>query len=636
MRAVPTRPLLAGGLIVLITLLVYIPAMRGGFIWDDDYYVTHNDTLTSIDGLRRIWFELGATPQYYPLVHTSFWIEYHLWELQPFGYHLVNVLLHIVSALMLWRILRRLGVPGAWWAAAIFAIHPVHVESVAWITERKNVLSGLFYLAAAWAYLRFAGLGGACSGLARRWRFYALALVLFACALLSKTVTCTLPAALLLLLWWKRSRLRRADLLPLIPLLALGLAMGLVTVWMEKHHVGAEGEEWALTFLDRCVLAGRILCFHVGKLLWPQKLAFIYPRWQIDAGVWWQFLFPLAALAPVVVLWLVRRRLGTGPLIAVLFFGGTLFPALGFFDVYPMRYSYVADHFQYLASIGVIVLIVAAVATAFGRLPSLGPSAGPMTGAAALMMLGVLAGLRAGAFTSPEALWRDTVTTNPDAWMAQDHLGRLLVDRGEFAQAIWHYRRALQTKPDGATIRTDLARAFLKAGAVDRAIRQYRRVAAEHPDDPEPRNNLGIALLSAGRPDEAFTQFTWTLELDPHNAPAHNNLAGLLSLQGRMDEAVAHLNEAIRAEPGNVGARCNLAGALTAQGKLEEAAGQYRQALAYRPDDARIRCAWGDVLRVQGKLDEAIEQYRTVLRADPEHAAAGAGLQAALAEQQQP
>ena len=255
MRRPTTRLVPAAGLIILITVLVYVPALRGGFIWDDDFYVTKNQALTSLEGLSRIWFELGATPQYYPLVHTSFWIEYHLWGLAPFGYHLVNVLLHAASAVLVWRILHHLGVPGAWWAAAIFAIHPVQVESVAWITERKNVLSGVFYLAAVWTYLRFRSLEEAAPAVGGRRRFYLWTAALFVCALLSKTVTCTLPAALLLIVWWKRGRIGRRDLLPLLPLLVVGVVFGLVTAWMEKHHVGAEGEEWALSFLDRCLLA---------------------------------------------------------------------------------------------------------------------------------------------------------------------------------------------------------------------------------------------------------------------------------------------------------------------------------------------------------------------------------------------
>ena len=349
----------AAGLLIVLTVAAYVPALRGGFVWDDDKYVTANRTLRTADGLAEIWFEIGVTIQYYPLVFTTFWIEHRLWGLEPFGYHLVNVLLHATSAGLLWTLLRRLKVPGAWLAAAVFAIHPVHVESVAWITERKNTLSGVFYLLALLSYLRFEPPDPQAHNRRRDWRFYPPALVLFTCALLSKTVTCSLPLVILLLLWWKRARWRWLNVLPVVPMLAIGALMGLLTAWMEKNIVLARGADWDLSIVQRCLIAGRALWFYLGKLVWPAEVMFTYPRWQVRADVWWQFLFPAATIAVVVALWLLRRRVGKPPLVAALFFGGTLAPALGLIDVYPMRYSFVADHFQYLASIGPIVLFVA-------------------------------------------------------------------------------------------------------------------------------------------------------------------------------------------------------------------------------------------------------------------------------------
>src|SRR4051812_47674469 len=235
----PMPPWAAPVALLAITLLAYIPAMRGGFIWDDDYYVTLNRSLRSFDGIQQIWtgifpnpreYPRFAGPQYYPMTYTSFWLQtrFQNWSqpLSPFPFHLVSVLLHGASAVMLWVILRKLAVPGPWVIAAIFALHPVQVESVAWITERKNVLSGAFYFASLLVYLRFAGLDPAPPfdpeqkfALPReRGKVYSLALVLFACALLSKTVTGSLPAVVLLLIWWKRGRIRlKEDVLPLLP-----------------------------------------------------------------------------------------------------------------------------------------------------------------------------------------------------------------------------------------------------------------------------------------------------------------------------------------------------------------------------------------------------------------------------------
>jgi hypothetical protein len=368
--------------LVVMTLVAYAPALRDGFVWDDDQHVTENPTLTSLAGLQRIWLDPTALPQYYPMVHTTFWVERHLWGLRPFGYHLVNVLLHLANAFLLWYLLEHLAVRGAWLAAAIFALHPVHVESVAWITERKNVLSGLFYLLAGACFLRFLGLLG---GVTRRWSWYVAGFVLFLCALLSKTVTATLPLALFLVLWWKRDRVRGRDVAPLVPPLAVGVAFGLVTLWIERHHVGAQGDLFTLSPLSRWLLAGRALWFYASKIVWPSRLSFFYPRWPVDPAVGWQYLFPLAAASVVVSLWVARRRIGKAPSAAVAFFAVTLFPALGFFDVYPMRFSWVADHFVYLASAGLIALVAAAVGWRDGglarsgctRAPPLRRSAGP-------------------------------------------------------------------------------------------------------------------------------------------------------------------------------------------------------------------------------------------------------------------
>lgn len=262
-------------LIAAVVVVAYLPALRGAFIWDDESYVTQNVHLRTWSGLRNIWFDVGATKQYYPAVHTSFWIEYHLWRLDPLGYHVSNVLLHAVGAILLWQVLRRLSVPGAWLAAAVFALHPVQVESVAWVTERKNVMSDVFYFAALLSYIRFSDLRLDRVPEGRPRRYYALSVLLFGCALCSKTVTCSLPAVILLLMWWKRKRLRVGEVLPVVPMFALGLALGLLTAYLEKYSVGALGEEWGFTFRERCLLAGRALWVYFGKLVYPTELAFI-------------------------------------------------------------------------------------------------------------------------------------------------------------------------------------------------------------------------------------------------------------------------------------------------------------------------------------------------------------------------
>ena len=341
---------LAAGFLSLVTLVAYWPALRGGLLWDDTAHVTRPE-LRSLRGLGRIWSELGATQQYYPLLHSAFWVEHRIWGDRVLGYHLTNLVLHVAAALLVVMIVRRLSLPGAWLAGFVFALHPVFANSVAWISEQKSTLSAVFYLGSALAYLYFDR---------DRWRTeYFLALGLFVLALLTKTVTATLPAALLVVFWWKRGRLDwKRDVYPLLPWFALGAAAGLFTAWVERKFIGAEGPDFTLSLLERCLVAGRVIWFYFGKLVWPQDLVFIYPHWTIDPGVWWQYLFPLGALALLAMLCLVARR-RRGPLAAFLFFIGTLFPVLGFLNVYPFVYSYVADHFQYLASLGLIVPLAA-------------------------------------------------------------------------------------------------------------------------------------------------------------------------------------------------------------------------------------------------------------------------------------
>ena len=342
-------------LILVLTTLAYFPALNGTPIWDDDAHITRLD-LRSWDGLVKIWTQPGSTQQYYPLVHTVFWIEHQLWGDAPLGYHLVNIVLHCLSALLLLKILRRLEIPGAWLAAAIFGLHPVQVESVAWISELKNTLSGVFYLGSGLVYLEF--------DRSRKLAPYFVALVLFLLGLLSKTVIATLPGALLVIFCWKRGTLSfKRDALPVIPLFILGAAAASFTVWIERSLIGAEGSAYGFTFVERVLIAGRVIWFYLGKLIWPLDLIFIYPRWQMSQTIWWEYLFPAAVVVALAILvWLCRWR--RGPLAGMLFFIGTLFPVLGFLNVYPFRYSLVADHFQYLACLGIIVPVAAGISLA--------------------------------------------------------------------------------------------------------------------------------------------------------------------------------------------------------------------------------------------------------------------------------
>lgn len=509
----------AGLALLLIVVVTYMPVLSAGFIWDDDDYVTENEQLTSLEGLGNIWFEIGATPQYYPLVHSTFWLEYQLWGLDPAGFHFDNVLLHALAALLLWRVLKKLNVPGAWFAAALFAIHPVEVESVAWVTERKNVLSGFMYLAAALAYFRFTGADGSSSDEERSWKHYRFALLLFVGALLSKTVTASFPAALLVVFWWKRGSLRLRDFKPLVPFFVLGVGLGGLTAYLEKTQVGAEGADWTLSVIERFMVAGRIALFYLTKIVWPEPLVFFYERWDVSSSEPLQYFFPLTVAAILAACWFLRDRIGRGYLAAFLFFGGTLAPALGFIDVYPMRFSYVADHFQYLAGIGIFVLIGAG----FQKVADTQNRFGLRNAGLALIyiVLGAITMNQLGSYQSLEILWRDTMRKNPKAWIAHNNLGVLLKDRGDIAEAETCYREAISLLSTFVDARNNLGTLMTERGDHVEATRLYEEAWGLGPGNSLVGINLAASLRELGRLEEALDIANRAIELASARAVAH-------------------------------------------------------------------------------------------------------------------
>jgi protein O-mannosyl-transferase len=621
----PSRRLVAA-LFLAAAFLAYIPALGARYIWDDEAYVTGNETLRTTGGIAQIWLEPWATPQYYPLVHTTFWLEYRLWGLAPGGYHAVNVLLHAVSSVLVYVLLRRLKLPGALLAAALFLLHPVHVESVAWITERKNVLSGLLYLSAMLAYLRFRPLNEPGGGSRQA---YVLALALFAGALLSKTVTASMPAAFLLLIYWKEGRLTRRDVLLLVPFFVLGLVAGGNTAWLEKHRVGAYGEDWALSPAERVLIAGRAVWFYFGKLLWPNPLVFIYPRWELDPRSLVQWAFPVTALLSVGALFALRNRIGRGPLVAALFFGGTLFPALGFFDVYPMRFSFVADHFQYLASLGILALLASLGARVLDR-----PKDKAMAqGAAALWLLalGTITYTQSTHYRDYETLWLDTLAKNPGCWMARNNLGLLYEKTGRTNDAIAQYRLALEAKPRAADAHTNLGNVLLAAGRRAEAMTHLREAVRLAPDSSEAWNNLGGGLTEAGETREALECYRRATAIDPEDARLRLNLGTALAASGDLDGAIAALGAAEPRLPAShahalAAARFNLGNALFQNHRVEHAAEQYRLALRLRPDDIDSRINLGYSLVRMGRGAEALPLFREALARDPGSKRAQAGL----------
>jgi len=557
-------------LIFFGTLFAYLPALRAGFIWNDSDYVTQAP-LRSLAGLWRIWFEVGATQQYYPALHTAFWIEHRAWGDSAFGYHLANVLQHASCACLFVILLQRLKVPGAFFAGLIFALHPVCVESVAWISEQKNTLSTLFYLLAALTYLRWTqrvgtdelvkvGTGGppVLSYRPYTWLLYLLAFLCFLLAVLSKSVTATLPAALLVLAWWQRGRLEwRRDVVPLLPWFAIGAAGGLFTAWVERSFIGAKGSNFDLSLIERSLVAGRAVWFYLGKLLWPSNLIFMYPRWDVDASQAWQYLFPFAALALFAALW-VRRLRSRAPLAAGLLFVGALFPTLGFLNVYAFIFSFVADHFQYLASLSIIALFAAGAVLGWRRFAPRAGRAGPALAAGLVAVLGAMTYSQSRIYADNETLYRAILARNPDSWMAQDNLGTLLRKSGRIAEAVSHYEQALWARPDFAEGHNNLGVALVDSGHIEEAIGQFERAVRLRPDFPEAQDNLGSALARSGQTDRALAVFEALVARDPGLAEARNNYGLALAQSGRLAEAADQCREALRIDPGYADARRNL------------------------------------------------------------------------------
>src|SRR6266480_1152781 len=539
-------------ILAVVTMLAYQPAWNGGFIWDDDEYVTNNELLTAPDGLRRIWFSLDAPSQYFPLVYTTFRIEHALWGLDPFGYHCVNLLLHIANALLVWRLLARLKVPGAWLAGAIFALHPVQVESVAWITELKNVLMGFFFLLTLLAWIEFVD-----ERTKRPWRFYVLALILYVLALSSKTTACTLPAALLLILWLQKRPINWERILEIAPFFLLALGMGLVAIWWERHHQGTHVRFVAPGPVERIVIASRAVWFYLGKLIWPSNLTFIYPRWNIARGNALDYIWLLAGAGLCAVIYFVRRYAGRGVEVAAAFFVATLSPVIGFIMLFTFRYTFVADHYQYLASIGPIALASAGVATLAGAFKG---SRELIFGTALCVIatLAVLTWRQSAMYGDIETLWRTTLLRNPGCWMAYNNLGKTLYEANRIPEAMDLFKQALRMNPDNDAAYYNLGNALVQRGRTSQAIDEYERALRINPNFAEAHNNLGNALLLTGRTSEAIAQYEQALRIKPNFDEAHGNLGAALGQMGRISEAIEQVKAALRINPNYIDARNNL------------------------------------------------------------------------------
>jgi tetratricopeptide (TPR) repeat protein len=600
-------------LLVALTIVAYIPALGAGWIWDDDSYVTHNALLAHDlpfqEALRLIWTP-GNTPQYYPIVFTSFLLESRLYGSDftsaPFGFHLVNVLLHATSALLLWTILRRLSVPGAWLAAAIFALHPMNVESVAWVTERKNVLALALGLGSIWAWLAATPpKDDATPARPPHYGMCALSLVLFVFAMLSKTTISAVAPAIVLLHLWRRDRLAAGQWAFLAAFFAIGIPLGLHTAHVERTHVGAEGEEFLMTFAQRLALAPTSALFYVWTFVWPSRLAFIYPRWTIDAAnavTWIPFAVVTASLGAGAFLWTRGSR---GPLVLMLLVLAGVFPALGFFDVYPFRYSFVADHFAYLAT---VPLAVAAAWIIVALTRRFAPKVRATVAGALLLVSTLLTATQTLGYADEETLWRASLTANPNAWMPWTNLAGVLLpkagrqlDAGNTEKGLALAReaaeaaqRSIDIDPTNATAWTNLSEAlrletrFADAiKAADKAVEIAPQLAHVHWRQGRLRELLGDfagAAESFRKSIELPDRTRAPVQIGPILRERRMDLARVLGKADRIAET-APIYEALLAEnPADAEAAANLARAEQRLGNVEKARTAYRVALTNAPE----------------------------------------------------
>jgi protein O-mannosyl-transferase len=645
--------------LVAATVVAYLPVWRAGFIWDDDTFLWRNPLIQSPGGLFRLWFSTAA-PDYFPLTSTTLWLEWRLWGASPLGYHLVNVLLHALSAVLLWRVLERLRIPGAVLAAAIFAVHPVNVESVAWITERKNTLAMFFYMLSLLLYLhsddeRSTTIADRAGKMDRppSLLLYCLSLFAFALALLSKTAVAPLPLVLLGLAWWQRGRLGLKALWRSLPFFSLAAASALVAIWFQYHRaIGASMFDVRNdSFWSRLAGAGWAIWFYLYKAAVPLHLSFVYPRWQIDSSRAWAYVPGILVLGVLVVAWCFRRRWGKSVLLAWGYFVLMLLPVLGFVNIYFMRYSLVADHWQYFAIIGPITLGAAGITWACGRSGWAPGWLAPALGGALVLGLGVLTWREALTYANLKTLWTATVARNPSAGLAHNNLGTLLLAEGHVSDAIVHFEKAIAVEPNAADVHSNLGGALLQRGQLEPAIAEFQQAIRLQPDSALAHNNLGnalsrqgrldqaiiqfqkavefqpalanarcnlgSALLQAGRADDAIPQLQRALELQPDLADAYLNLGDALLAKGKVNEAVAHLQKAVELQPGMASAHYNLANALSQQHRIDEAIIHFQKTLALEPGFAPAHNGLASALLQKGQADEALAHYREALRLDP-------------------
>ena len=628
---VTRRALLGAGAIAALTVTAYFPALTGEFILDDHLYVTGNPLIRASDGLLGIWLT-RSFQDYYALTHTSFWLEWRLWGETTAGYHAVNLALHIVNAWLVWRLLGRLGVPGAFAAALLFALHPVNVQAVAWISQRKTLLAATFFFTSLLAYLNFD------DGGRRRLEWYTATLGSFLLALLSKISAAVLPALIPLVIWWRRGALRVRDLWPVLPILLLAALFGANGLDYENlNPVSRPDARMDSSFLGRTADAGRALGFYAGKAIWPHPLSFLYPHWNAAGGAGartgYAILGGFSAL--VCVLCWARDRWGRGAFAALVWFGIGLAPVLGYLDFGHLRFSPVADHYQYLSLVAVCGF-AAGVGTRAPR-----PAALLALTGVTLVALG-LTHQQAALYIDRETIYLDTLAKNPGSWRAHNNLGSYYYSVGQFEQAAEYYATAVLRGGDVNT-HANLGLARLALGDPSGALVKYANALEIDPNHADSHLGLGNVRLAQGQLAQAEVHFEEALQRNPSLTEAHAHLAALRQGAGDIEGAIQHFEAALGLEPGLAAevqalanAHSELGVTLAERGEIDAAIEHFREAARLVPDQAPKFGNLGIALATRGDLEEASKAWEHALEIDPGYAPAQLELQKLRAQRRAP
>ena len=513
--------LLRSLLIVAAGFWVFSPALQGDWLMDDDFYLTQNALVGDPARLWKIWFAPGSLLEYYPIEASAQAVQWHFWHLHTLGYHLTNVILHVIGALLVWRLLAKFGLRLAWLGGFIFAIHPAVVESVAWISEFKNTLSLPPFLLAMCAWIDFEEHG--------RRRDYLLSLGLFLVAMLCKISMAPFPFVILLYAWWKRGRIGMSDLKNAAPFFLISVVLGLTTIfagiWFRQAHLQSAANPPIGDFLTHVALAGQSIAFYFSKAVLPIGMIPIYPQWSIKSHSLLSFL-PWIVLA-VTIFYLREHRASWGrhALLGVGFFLLNLAPFIGFNSVTYMEFTWVMDHFLYIPIIGLIGLAVAALGKIEDQISISLRRALDVTVAVGLALLAWESYDYAAIFIGPETLWTYTLERNTMCYLPYNNLGNVMLETDRIPQAIENYKKALEL----------------------------------HPGMVEAHNNLGLAYFKMDQIPESIAEYEEALKYNPHFAVAHANLGNVYSREGRVKEAIEQYEEALRTEPRNGDALTNLA-----------------------------------------------------------------------------